>query len=344
MTTRNPPIRSPARAGASIPARAVRPAVPAPVPKPTAAPGGQTPAPDEAATTPAAFTWPAAETLHPLVAAMPREVEGSLEQVASYVKAHEPSPYQRVKALHDWLADRIAYDAEALADGRIPRQHASTVFSSKKGVCAGYANLFKAMAEVTGDEVVVVVGDARTDLDEVGGGGHAWNAAKIEGRWFLIDATWDAGSVSGRTFTKRYRTDYLFTPPEVFAIDHLPERDEWQLRGTPLTRGEFMRQPMLQASFFARGFRLEQPDRSQVTVSDALEIALDNPRDQFVLATFAVKGADRDQDLRCSVTPGRRITARCGFPNNAVYRVHLFANAERSGSYEQVATLEAVRR
>jgi hypothetical protein len=330
--------------GSAPPSTSRAPSLRAPAPQPPPAPGEPAPPPAPIATGSGAITWPAPESLHPVVLAMPRDVETSLERVAAYVREREASPYQRIKALHDWLADRIAYDAEALADGRIPPQRAASVFSDRKGVCAGYANLFKAMAQVTGDEVVVVVGDARTDVDEVGGGGHAWNAAKIDGRWFLIDATWDAGSVSGRTFTKKYGTDYLFTPPEVFAIDHLPEQDSWQLRSTPLTRGEFMRQPMLNAAFFVRGFRLARPDRSQVTVSDAFELELDNPRGQFVLATFAPKGAGHDTGLDCDVSNGHRIGARCLLPGSGVFRVSLFANAQRSGSYEQIAVFEAVRR
>ena len=165
------------------------------------------------------------------------------------MREHEPDPYRRIKALHDWIADRVSYDAEALADKKIPAQDARSVFASRKSVCAGYANLLDAMAKVTGDEVVVVVGDARSDVDDVGGDGHAWNAAKINGTWFLLDATWDSGHVSGRTFTKQYGTDYLFTPPEVFGVDHFPDNARWQLRDRPLTRGEFMRQPMLEAAF-----------------------------------------------------------------------------------------------
>jgi transglutaminase/protease-like cytokinesis protein 3 len=275
---------------------------------------------------------------------MPPGSEDSYESVARYVREREPDPYHRIKALHDWLADRIAYDAEALADNKIPSQDARSVFASKKSVCAGYANLLNAMAKITGDEVEVVVGDARRDVDEVGGLGHAWNAVKIDGKWFLLDATWDAGHVSGRTFTKQYNTNYLFTPPEVFGIDHFPDSERWQLRDRPLTRGDFMRQPMLEAEFFARGLRLEAPDRSQVTVSGPLQIRLDNPRGQFMLASFLPKGVTSGERTRCEVRPGPRIDVSCSFPGDGVFRVLLFAGAERFGSYEHVGTIEAVHR
>jgi hypothetical protein len=44
---------------------------------------------------------------------MPRDAETDIAAVARYIKEREPDPKQRVKALHDWVADRIAYDAPA---------------------------------------------------------------------------------------------------------------------------------------------------------------------------------------------------------------------------------------
>jgi hypothetical protein len=290
-------------------------------------------------------TWPLPAELHPLVRDFPAAEEGSFESVARVIKAREPEPRARLKALHDYVADRIAYDAEALADRAIPPQGAASVFAAKKGVCAGYANLLQAMAKVTGDEVVVVVGDARTDVDTIGGGGHAWNAAKLGGQWYLLDPTWDSGHVKGRTFTKRYTTDYFLSPPEVFGVDHLPEEEHWQLRRRPISRGEFMRQPMLRARFHRHGFGLEKPDRSQVTVGAELGIELTNPAGAFVLANLTPKGAPDDElGERCDVRPGPRIGVSCRFPRDGVYRVLLFAGPQEYGNFEHVGTFEAVSR
>ena len=289
--------------------------------------------------------WPYPTELHPLVRDFPADQEESLESVARTIKAGAPDPRARLEALHDWIADRIAYDAVALEEDNIPRQDAKSVFATRRAVCAGYANLFKAMAEVTGDEVVVVVGDARTDVDEIGGGGHAWNAAKLEGQWTLIDATWDAGHVKGRVFTKRYSTNYLMTPAEIFGVDHFPAEERWQLRERPLSRGDFMRQPMLRAQFFTHGSRLRRPTRSQVTVSSTFEASFDNPRNAFVLAQLSEKGASgRDFQERCTVSLGPRVDIGCKLPRDGVYRVQLFAGREKFGRYQHAGTFEAVSR
>ena len=71
-----------------------------------------------------------------------------------------------------------------------------------------------------GIEVIYVTGNSRDQHGAVDGVGHAWNAVRIEDEWYLMDATWDAGYVTGDTFTKQYETTYLFPPPEVTVPLH----------------------------------------------------------------------------------------------------------------------------
>ncbi len=85
--------------------------------------------------------WPQKNEPHPLIVAMPAEAEASIESVAKYVAEHEDDPWQRTKALHDWVATRIRYDLEAAEVGPIPPQDAQTTFDTRTSVCAGYANL-----------------------------------------------------------------------------------------------------------------------------------------------------------------------------------------------------------
>jgi len=287
--------------------------------------------------------WPLSEELHPAVKTMPREEEESIESVARYIAEREPNPYWRVKALHDWVADRIGYDAPALAARTYPSQDAVDVFHSRVAVCAGYARLMVALGRAIGERVAYLTGDARTDVDEVGGGGHAWNAVQIEGEWYLLDATWDAGSVKGAVFTKRYGTEYLLTPPEIFGVDHFPEEPKWQLRAEPLSRGDFMRQPMLRPAFSARGFRLLQPQRSQVTVSGTLQVVVDNPLGQYLMAHVAPRD-DRAEDYDCSVDGRDQLRIDCRMPYPGVFRMSLFANDQPFGSFESVGSFDAVNR
>lgn len=283
--------------------------------------------------------WPMSNTIHPVVRQIPASAETSVESVAKYIGQRVTDPVQRVKALHDYVADRIAYDAESLARGIYPSYDPEVVLKRRKGVCAGYAKLLVALGKHTGDDIRYVTGKSRDLGGNVGGAGHAWNAAKIKGNWYLIDATWNAGSVNGTTFKKSYGTDYLFTPPEVFGMDHFPKKQEWQLRHNPITRGEFMRQPVLKPRFFANGLKLLSPKRSQITVGKSVTIELDNPRNYQVIASLMIKGT-RKRVGRCDTTGERTKRITCRIPSSGTYQVYMFSKKARSGSYPFVGQIE----
>ena len=62
---------------------------------------------------------------------------------------------------------------------------------------------------------------------------HEWNAVEINGKWCLIDTTWDAG---------RKNEYYLCTPPKCFVRDHLPiSNDSLQFLDNPISLETFHR-------------------------------------------------------------------------------------------------------
>ncbi|MEI2677146.1 MAG: transglutaminase-like domain-containing protein [Burkholderiaceae bacterium] len=131
--------------------------------------------------------WPLAAEVHPAVLAMPDEAKKSIESVGAYLRSEITDPFMRVKAIHDFVATWVAYDAIGLADGsykEADRQEPRTVFEAKKGVCAGYALLVAAIARVTGDNVVYVVGDARhpSNYETV-----ARDSLPSRGRWTRVE-------------------------------------------------------------------------------------------------------------------------------------------------------------
>ena len=282
--------------------------------------------------------WPLPAALHPLIAAIPPEAEHTVEDVARYIAQGESDPWMRVKALHDYVADRIAYDVDAYKRREFGDQAAATVLLRRRAVCAGYANLLAALGKVTGDDIRVVTGDARTDGSDLTGEGHAWNAARIGDAWVLIDATWDAGNVTESGFEKQYDTDYLFAPPEIQGVTHFPEDPRWQLREPALTRGEFFRQPVLRPRFFAEGFSLVSPDRSQVTVEGAAEVVLSNRRGRYLLAKTTREGVDGETE--CQVSYDRQdARVRCDLAEEGSYRLRLYSNRQQYGRFQGLAEL-----
>ncbi|PSO48916.1 MAG: transglutaminase [Cyanobacteria bacterium SW_9_44_58] len=288
--------------------------------------------------------WPRNNaSLHPAVASMPSDVETSIESVAQYIAQQESDSFLRVKALHDYVADRVSYDAESYFAGRYPPQDPQTVFQTQKAVCAGYAKLLQALGNAIGEQIVYVTGDSRTSTSDLSGQSHAWNAAKIEGNWYLIDATWDSGFVEGSGFTKKYRTNYLFPPASVMIISHFPEDQKWQLLSDPISRGEFLRQPMLEPQFFADGLELVSPNRSQTDTTKEAVIKLKNPNRQWLLANYIRQGQTQSKPCTESAIQGTEIA--CPLPRKGTYQVKLFSGDQQyNEQFDYVGQLEFHKR
>jgi transglutaminase/protease-like cytokinesis protein 3 len=250
----------------------------------------------------------------------------------------------RFRLLHDWVATHIHYDVEMLESGHIRDQDAQTVLASRKAVCAGYARLLQALGKAAGLDIHYVVGDARGSAADLTGEGHAWNVVTIDAKSYLVDVTWNAGFVgvpageSRKRFTRAYSTDYLFTPPQVFAIKHYPDEPKWQLLDKPLTRGEFFRAPVLQPSFYAHGLKLISPDRSQVTARGSINVVVERSSKDWLLATATTA----EEEVRCKVTRSERFEIECPLSAKATYEITLFHSTRQYSTYMEVGRLSVL--
>ncbi|MEO6572670.1 MAG: transglutaminase, partial [Polyangiaceae bacterium] len=150
--------------------------------------------------------------------------------------------------------------------------------------------------------------------------------------------TWDRPGTSDGRDQKVYRTDYLFAPPDVFGMDHLPDDAEWQLRVPSMEKSEFFRQPMLSPSFRAKELVLVSPDRAQVTAGPSIDIELKNPRKIALLPDVGLIGSPNRQPCEAAVGAMSRI--HCSFPSDGVYIVRFFSETEKPGTYGYDGQLE----
>lgn len=276
--------------------------------------------------------WPWPSTPHPVVVGMTAADETSPEGVARYIAARITDPFERVKALHDWVVTRLHYDHASLKGPRQP-QDAKSVFLSRKGVCEGYARLLVELGRHTGDRVVYVTGEVREQDGELAPVGHAWNAVELRGAWYLLDATWDDPTMAGGEGGDAYFTDYLFIPPELMGLNHFPDEGAWQLRGKPLSRAEFLRQPVANPALAREHLELRAPTRGIVSVREVFELELGNPTRAWVMLRVLPEGTKcgpvnaADLKLGCAVGSGSR-------------EVVVFTNREEHGSYVSVANFK----
>ncbi|MBI4822116.1 MAG: hypothetical protein HY791_38010 [Deltaproteobacteria bacterium] len=289
-------------------------------------PEGQAPAPIDTAV--GGVRWPAEPSVHPIVARIPSSALSDAGAIGQFIAENEASPLGRLKAAHDFAASRIQYDEEARRTGQLPPQDPGSVLATRRAVCAGYARLVRAIGEAAKVRVAYVVGSSRDQSSETMAIDHAWNAAEVGGRWYLLDATYDAGGVQGGSFVAKYGTEYFLTPPEIFGIDHFPEDPKWQLRSAEISKAEFLRQPRLSPRFFAQGLSLVSPDRSRVHVTRAFEARIANPRGIFLVARAV---PDAGGATGCVVSEGSETRISCELTTPGLYGFELFGSTERVG-------------
>jgi hypothetical protein len=167
--------------------------------------------------------------------------------------------FLKVKVLHDWICDTIAYDVETAFSQTNRRQDYVSVIRNKKALNTGYTNLFNQMCRLANIESIGISGYSKGFGYSGSLGGvpdHDWNAVKIGSKWYLVDVTWDAGYVDQRTYIKKYSTNYLFLGPRSFLYSHFPLEEENQFYTPPLTKETFMEEPYIAGVFFKYGLEL----------------------------------------------------------------------------------------
>lgn len=145
----------------------------------------------------------------------------------------------KVRVFYVWIAHNIAYDYQAYKSGNIPEQSPQAVLEQRKAVCQGYSELFYRLCKLNHIPCYVITGYSKgfgykpgkkfTQTD------HAWNAVKLNGKWYLIDVTWAAGYLNANNaFVKQFNEAYFLTLPEKFIFKHLPADPMWQLLPNPI--------------------------------------------------------------------------------------------------------------
>ena len=289
---------------------------------------------------------------------MTPETEKSIKSVADYIAKNESDPYLRIKAIHDYVTNRVEYDLDVLTTGYRPKQDAQTVFKTHQAVCEGYAKLFQALAKAMGEEVIYVRGRVREEFApvdlipfhlRVGTSKHdwtlhAWNAVKIDGSWQLVDTTWDDNKQN------KYSADYLMLPPQAMIVSHFPHLSAWQLLAQPRNRKNFENSPILKPQFFAQGLTLIAPKKYETKADRKALIKIKTPTDyhQKVIAVstpvkqsklfnwqiFQQKSSNSQSErdiLECQTkTSDSNIDITCDLPKSGQHKVLIYSQSRIS--------------
>lgn len=282
----------------------------------------------------------------------PESAEKSIESLAAYLTGPAKNDTQKARAIYRWIAENIDYDVQGLSQGRYGDTSAEGVLKRGKSVCGGYSNLFKGLANASGLETVVIGGYSKYNYTpgmSFSDPDHAWNAVKIDEKWYLIDSTWGAGNVENGKFNRKFEDYFFLTPPVEFVYSHLPEDSMWQLLDEPISKEEFEDLVYLMPTFFDFGMKLGNKKNITIISNGQVNLTLYTPQDISLIAKLEPlsMGASYRRVYGSSTFVKRSgeqyiIELLPPFPGEYILRVYGIRGPDSNGVFEEILKYNVV--
>ena len=213
----------------------------------------------------------------------------------------------KVRAIFYWVATNVAYDTKRY---RSPRKQRAIRYRTKtelmrkrqlrldrrirrtlrlkKGVCQDYADLFTALCTAVGISSQTISGTVRKSPYQIGrsrfGTNHAWNIVRIQGKAYLIDATWASGYTDRRvtTFTPRLNNAFFLADPEKLIYTHFPRLEEHQLLTETVDRETYSQFPVTTSYLLSSAVNTLSPNSDLVAdTSVCVSLGLQSSNDRI---------------------------------------------------------------
>jgi transglutaminase/protease-like cytokinesis protein 3 len=132
---------------------------------------------------------------------MVQSTNPTLVNLAKKITAGKRTDTEKSRAIFEWVAKNIAYNAQLVNSPKPPLYSALTTYETRVVLCSGYADLSAALHRAVGIE-------AKVDYGE----NHAWNEVKLNGVWQTEDPTYGAGFINLNTgkFVHSYHPAYFY--------------------------------------------------------------------------------------------------------------------------------------
>ena len=149
--------------------------------------------------------------------------------VAQCREATDGSDYAKALWLHDWMIERVSFD------NTLVWCSAESVLTRGLGICEGYKDAYALLLTAAGIE--------NKEIRDIADG-HTWNAVKLDGEWYQIDATWNDSAYDGYDFDATHL--YFGLTDELMAVAHeghtaIYSAEGYETRSTSLENNYFVR-------------------------------------------------------------------------------------------------------
>jgi hypothetical protein len=171
----------------------------------------------------------------------------STKQLATFLIKPYDEDVKKIRAIYMWIASNFQHENIAINTD----VSAMNVLITKKTNAEGFANLFTELCKEAKIEAIRIQGISRANAkNKTQTYGHFWNAVKLYGNWYLIDATL-------ASLTKEYDF-FFFSNPEYLIFTHFPNDASWQLLKKIKLKEEFTTLPLKNAQDFKENIQAQQ--------------------------------------------------------------------------------------
>ncbi len=271
----------------------------------------------------------------------------SIEELANLLAQNAHNELEKARIIYAWITQHISYDVtsflEAINNSDYPDVSPQKVLRDRTTICSGYSNLYFALASAMDLETVIIFGYAKgattTETDD--DINHAWNGVKIDGNWYLLDATWGSGSVIDEKFIPKYKPYYFATKPSEFIYTHFPIDRGWQLLKQTYSRGKFVSLPNISSRFYDLQLQVVSHNFNQVKTAERINIKLQAPNNVFAIADL-YQGQKKVTTSSTLVTrQDNYLIVRVAPPASGNYKLKIYAKkGKKAQKYQQVITYE----
>lgn len=211
------------------------------------------------------------------------------EKLALLLTKDFPSDVDKFRCIFKWITDNVSYDLDLFHESnqknkeyrfqrnklkkwnkQFNKKLTKHLIQKKSTICSGYASLLKELCQYAGISCEIISGYGRPYFP-IGSGSvnHAWNAVRLNDRWYLCDPTWASGYVDEDElhFTRNFNKNYFLTDPPLFSADHFPSDPNWFLTFDKPTIRNFLDAPIKRSGFIQYKLNHYRPEIGRMVVT-----------------------------------------------------------------------------
>lgn len=149
-----------------------------------------------------------------------KAIDKEIDRIIAEVTSNDKTPYDNLKALHDYIINNTKYDENVGKTG-LKSNIAYGLLFEHYATCNGYTDTMAIMLSKLGYKNYKIA--TTPELISYESTGHVWNAVYYDNKWLHIDLTWDDPvSESGK--------DYLYHKYFLVNNEALKEADSGEVK------------------------------------------------------------------------------------------------------------------